>query len=153
MNWCLVLYWYDVPNFENEKTHQVISVLYSYWLLLRCTWSVIGTVNFILTNVKRRSIWIVYCSITLHINRNTSQQLYYSINVWKDCYLEGITPNFCWRYSTKHGTLRRWDVDESRSFEEHITFLSVYFLKKNWTKYCIKALLTFILMEEVGRVW
>ena len=36
-------------------------------------------------------------SKTLHVHRNKSQQLFHSINVWKDCHLEGITPNFCWR--------------------------------------------------------
>ena len=41
----------------------------------KCYW----TVNFILTDAKRWSIWIVYCSITLHVHRSKSQHLFYYI--------------------------------------------------------------------------
>ena len=37
------------------------------------------TVNFILTDAKRRSIWIVYCSRTVHVHLNKTQQLFYHI--------------------------------------------------------------------------
>ena len=42
---------------------------------MKCYW----TVSYILTDVKRRSIWIVYYSITLHVHRNISQQLFYYV--------------------------------------------------------------------------
>ena len=42
------------------------SILKNYWLLLRWSWSV----NFLLTDAKRRSVWTVYCSITLHVHWN-----------------------------------------------------------------------------------
>ena len=37
------------------------------------------TVNFILTGAKQMSIWIVYCSITLHNHQNKGLQLFYHI--------------------------------------------------------------------------
>ena len=83
------------------------------------------TVNFILTDAKRRSIWFVYCSITLHVHWNESQQLLYNywiLSIWSvycsitlhvhrnksqqlfyyiksNFQLKGLsfTPNFCWQ--------------------------------------------------------
>ena len=57
---------------------------------MKCYW----TVNFIFADAKRRSIWIVYCSITLHVQRNKSQQLFYYITryfSWKVCHLRQIS--------------------------------------------------------------
>ena len=53
--------------------------LISYWILMRYNKKCYWTVNFILTDAKRRSVWIVYCSITLHVHRNISKQLFYYI--------------------------------------------------------------------------
>ena len=68
---------------------------------------------------RRRSIWIVYFSITLHVHWNKSQQLLYSINVRKDCRLEVITPNF--------GLSLTWSQTPEDMFSRDDAHLSIWF--------------------------
>ena len=95
MNWFLVF--------------NTVKLLIFVEVVMKCCW----TVNFILTDAKRRSIWIVYCSITLHVHWNKRQQLFYSINVWKDCRLEVITQNFGLRLTWSQTPEDRFSHDEA----------------------------------------
>ena len=75
---CMADNWYDVE-------YDIIQLLTCVEVDMKCYW----TINCILANVKRKSVWIVYCSITLHVHRNKSQHLFYYIKIyfsWKVIY-------------------------------------------------------------------
>ena len=54
-------FWFLIWNLANDV--HIIQLPTFVDVDMKCYW----TVNFILTDAKRRSVWIVYCSITLHV--------------------------------------------------------------------------------------
>ena len=87
---------------------------------MKCYWKV----NFILTDAKRRSIWIVYCSITLHVHGNKNQQLFYYIiksifQLKKSLLFSRFNTKFGRHdmYLTNHATLRRYVTDYATLLE------------------------------------
>ena len=107
---------------------------------MKCYW----TVNFILTDAKRRSIWIVYSSVTLHVHRNKSQQLFHYIKryfSWKVCHLRQISVDvpsepcdittshhrlcdISWGDATIHATLGRYVINHATSSIVDLTWLA-----------------------------
>ena len=107
---------------------------------MKCYW----TVNFILTDAKRRSIWIVYCSITLHVHRNKSKQLLYYIKIYsveksvihakfwltflhKPCVITTLCHRLCdisWSDITIHATLDCYVTNHATSSIVDLTWLA-----------------------------
>ena len=99
-----------------HKPCGIIQLLTFIEVDMKCYW----TVNFILAYTKWRSIWIVYCSMTLHVHRNKSQQLFYyikSIFQLKSLLFSRFNARFGWRYFTNHATLRRYVTDYATLLE------------------------------------
>ena len=72
-SWTKFSVWNIVQKYGQK--FNIIQLLTFVEVDMKCYW----TVNFILTDAKRRSVWFVYCSTTLHVHRNKSQQLSYYI--------------------------------------------------------------------------
>ena len=111
---------------------------------MKCYW----TVNIILTDAKRRSIWFVYCSITIHVHRNKSQQLFYYIKRifqlkvlifsrldvkfrltlrHKPCDITTLCHRPCditWSNVTIHATLERYVTNHATSSIVDLTWLA-----------------------------
>ena len=96
--YALVIYWFfGIPKLSYTCAfwELILNIDTNQWYLSKCdniqllTYVSVDmecywTVNVILTDAERRSIWLSLLFITLHVYRNTSQQLfYYIINV---CY-------------------------------------------------------------------
>ena len=110
-SWCTdaIIFFLQHKRMNWFLAFNIVKLLTFVEMVMKCYW----TVNFILTGAKRRSIWIVYCSIALHLLWNKCQQLFYSINVWKDCRLEVITQNFGSRLTWSQTRKDRFSHDEA----------------------------------------
>ena len=131
---------YDIIKLLTFVGVDIIQLLTFVEVDMKCYW----TVNFILTDAKRRSIWIVYCSIALHVHRNKSQQLFYYIKnisveksviyakfrltfLHKPCDITTLRHILCdisWSDVTIHATLGRYVTNHATSSIVDLTWLA-----------------------------
>ena len=119
--WILIKFCLCIDKYKIHVVYNTKQLLTFVEVDMKFYW----TVNFILTDAKRRSIWFVYCSITLHVHWNKRQQLFYYIKAyfsWKVCHLEDFTSKILVDVTSQ--TMRQYD-GTSQTIRHYFTWSDV----------------------------